>query len=42
MEGRVKAVRKHLSEITNILDEVNDSGALDYTISLLFQASNVL
>ena len=38
----MEAVRKHLSDITNILGQVHDSGALDHTISLLSQASSVL
>ena len=38
----MEAARKHLSDITNILDKVNDSGALDRTISLLSQATSVL
>ena len=42
IEGRVHLLHKHLSDITNILDKVSDSCALDHTISLLSQASSTL
>ena len=42
IEGRVDAVHQHISDITNILDKVSDSGALDHTMSLLSQASSAL
>ena len=42
IKERVQTIHEHLAEITTLLNNVKDSGALDRTISLLSQASAVL
>ena len=42
IKERVQTIHEHLTEITALVNNIKDSGALDRTISLLSQASAVL